>query len=492
MKKPNILFIITDHQAWHGHFTEGGIAPIKLPIWEAFCQKGVLFERAYTSAPICTPSRSSMMTGLYPSRHGLIFNTESPNVPLSFKPGQKLYNHYLEEQGYCNAYIGKWHCDYYKSPQDFGCEGWSLQEYGKIYMSDKYKEYADKNGWGDAKAKIEYDLNNPDWPGQILTLHNESPWHFMNGCGILQGPAEAHEEQFISRLCIEKLHKLSKSDTPFSLVASFWGPHHAFFPSEEFAKKVDPKDIKKYPSFDQDIDILPPKYVAHRDKHHPGVKKIKDWSTWQIILARAYAQALQLDSAIGDLLNELKSLGLEENTMVIWCADHGDAVASHGGMWDKAGTMTQEVMRIPMAIRWPAGFQGGRIKKEFACNMDATATMLDAAGSEIPADMHSHSLLPLCKGDDFEWKDDLVLEHAGHGPSVLLQRMIVFKNFKYVAAEDKNNELYDLEKDPYELNNLINNPDYDDIKKDLFNRIMKHINDINDVMAKEKLAGIEL
>ncbi len=201
---------------------------------------------------------------------------------------------------------------------------------------------------------------------------------------------------------------------------------------------------------------------------------------WQEILAKAYGQGLQTDAAVGEILDALDQSGEADNTIVIWCADHGDAVACHGGLWDKASTFIEEVARVPLAIRWPAGFAGGQVSDQLVSNMDATATMLAAAGVAIPVAMNSRSLLPLCQGDTIvEWPDELVCEHAGHGEN-FPQRIIMHGRFKYVAALYDGDELYDLKQDPYELRNLINDPGCRDVIADLRRRVLRHIAKIND------------
>lgn len=419
-----------------------------------------------------------MVTGIYPSRHGLIWN----GMP-GFDPEQQLYSHYLAQEGYRNAYVGKWHCGDSRLPVDYGIEGWSLPGYGKVYMSDAYKDYAKERGLGEARAHVEYNLNHPDWAGQTLTLHHESPCHFMNGSGVLEGPPEAHEEQFVAHLAVEKLKELSEDSQPWSLVASFWGPHHPYFPSEPYASMVNPASIPEYPSFRDDLSGRPLRHHMHREFRHIGAKEWKDWGVWQQVLARAYGQGLQTDAAVSQVLDVLDESGAAENTVVIWCADHGDAVASHGGLWDKGATFTEEVARIPLAVRWPAGFSGDRSTDQLVSNMDVTATMLDAAGVPVPEALDSRSLLPLCGNHaNADWPDELICEHNGHGED-MRQRIVIHGRFKYVAALYDGDELYDLTDDPYELRNLVDNPEYRDVKADLRERIAAHIERAGDKRA---------
>ncbi len=474
--RPNIVFIITDHQAYYGH-DRAGEYDYKWQNFERFAGEGIRFERAYSVCPLCSPARSSMMTGLYPSSHGIIMNTEVPlfDNQADLDTGQLLYSHYLSQAGYRNGYVGKWHCGRQRLPIDYGIEGWSLPDYGKIYMSDAYRAYAAERGFGDARATIEYNLNYPEWQGREIVLHDPSPWKFMNGSGILAGPPEAHEEQFVAHLACEKLREFAAADQPFSLVVSLWGPHQPYYPSADYADLVDPSDIPEYPSFRDDLSGSPLRHQFHKEISHRSSQAWSDWSTWQEILARCYAQGHQTDAAIGNVLDTLDELSLAENTIVIWLADHGDAVASHGGLWDKSSTFIEEVARVPMAIRWPAGIEPGQRTDQLVSNMDATATMLDAAGIDAPDTMHSRSLLPLCgTADDADWSDELICEHVGHG-HLFPQRMILHDRYKYVFSLHDMNELYDLQEDPFELNNLVHDRQYADIIADMKQRLTRHI-----------------
>ena len=482
MEKPNILFIITDHQAFFGHDRDGEFE-YKHPTYEKFASEGVRFTRAYSVAPVCTPARSSMMTGVYPGTHGLMWNTEFNDVP-DFSQGQQLYSHYLSKAGYRNGYIGKWHCGRERLPIDYGIEGWAMPDYGAPYMSDAYKEYAAKRGFGDAKARFDYHLMHPEWDGKTHTLHHPNPFEFMRGCGVLEGPVEAHEEQFVAHLTIEKLREYAKSHQPFSLVASFWGPHHPYFPSEQYAAMVNPESIPEYPTFNDDLKNKPYRYLIHRDINFPGRATWPDWSSWQTVLSRAYGQGYQTDAAIGQILDALDELELSDNTMVIWCSDHGDTVSSHGGVWDKASTYAEEVARIPMAVRWPKGFEGGKISDDLVSNMDVTATMLEAAGVDTPRNMHSRSMLPVCKDPNTDaWPEHLICEHYGHLGDRIIQRIIIQGDYKYMAALYDGDELYDLKSDPFETNNLIDSDEHADVKADLRSRLVEHIEKTNDTQA---------
>ena len=183
----------------------------------------------------------------------------------------------------------------------------------------------------------------------------------------------------------------------------------------------------------------------------------------------------------------LDETGLAANTLVIWVADHGDAVASHDGLWDKSSTYIEEVARVPLAIRWPGRLPPGARTSRLVSNMDVTATMLDAGGVAVPEEMHSRSLLPLGKdAEGAEWPDQVVAEHNGHGDNIL-QRIVVTDRYKYVAALFDMDELYDLGNDPYELRNLIHSPEYADVRDEMSGRLIEHIETTKDRIASRRL-----
>jgi len=482
--RPNLLFILLDHQLFCGH-DRPGVFTYRHPRFEAFAAQGTRFDRAYCVTPLCTPARASMMTGVYPSAHGLIRNTDYHPMH-DFRQGQLLYSHFLARAGYRNAYIGKWHCGRDRLPIDYGIEGWALPDYGKVYMSPQYEAYAAARGLGDARAHIEHYLDRPHFVGSTQVLHHNSPWYFMQGAGVLEGPPEAHESQFVAHETIGKLRELAAAgdSQPWSLVASFWAPHQPYYPTEPFASMVDPASIPEYPSWRDDLAGRPTRHLLHRNACAPSASTWTDWPTWQRVLGRAYGQGYQTDAAVGEILDALGELGLAEDTLVIWTADHGDALASHGGVFDKMAGFTEEVARVPMAIRWPGHIEPGRRTDARVSNMDVPATMLDAAGAQVPANWDSRSLLAPARSDTSTWPDQLICQHYGHGAIHLVQRVILADRYKYVAVDFDGDEMYDLAADPYEMHNRIDDPAHADVRNDLRRRLLEHIQRTDDRDAR--------
>jgi len=485
---PNILLIIVDHVAFAGHYGNDRY-PYTWPNLEGLARQGAWFERAYAVAPICTPARASIMTGQRPSRHGLRWNSEYNILQnlKDFRDGQKLYCHATATRGYRNAYVGKWHCGLSSLPIDYGIEGWALPEYGNVYGSKKYKDYLLEIGETQPRCRLEHNLSLPDQCGTTVIMDPPDPWIYMEGCGILEGPSKLHEQFFLAHIAEQSLRNLAQNDQPFCLVASFWGPHHPYYPSEEFAALVQPEDIPVYPSYHETLRNKPLRYSAHRDLKGDSRANVKwpDWATWQTVLARCYAQGLQTDAAIGQLLGAVDELGLADNTLIIVTADHGDTIASHGGVWDKHSTFTEEVAKVPLVIKWPGHVEPGKRIAELVTSMDVTGTMQSAAGAPID-DMDGRNLVDLCQADsEIIWADHLICEHYGHSGDILHQRIAYKNQWKYVAVYGGDDELYNLADDPYELTNLISDRSYRSICSELRTLIIEELRRERKIRAGE-------
>ena len=180
-----------------------------------------------------------------------------------------------------------------------------------------------------------------------------------------------------------------------------------------------------------------------------------------------------IDAAGGMILDKLHELGLDKNTLIIWTTDHGDGLACHGGHFDKGSYMCEEVLRIPFAMKWEGVIPAGQVRNEFISTIDFPVTLLDAAGLEYTKNkVHGQSLL--VTGKDTSWREDLMSETQGHGYGEdVMARVIRYKNWKYVITKNDVEELYDLEKDVFELHNLAKDEQYDEVMKDMRARLAK-------------------
>ncbi len=457
---PNIVVIVADHVAFAGHYGDSGYR-YRWPVLERLAAQGAWFDRAYAITPVCTPSRASLLTGKRPDKHGMRWNCEYP-IPYNrteFRDDEVLYCQALAKVGYDNHYVGKWHVGTEHGPQHYGLHGWSLPEYGNVYSCDAYQEYLQRIGQPRPRCHIEHHLLQPELSGTTVPMTPETPWDFMDGAGILSGPAEVHEQFFVANMAADQLRDIAAnpSEKPFSMVVSLWGPHHPYYPSQEFAELVNPADIPQYPSFDETLDDKPLRYRIQRDLRcqHRAFERWPDWKTWQTVLARCYASGLQTDAAIGRITSCLTELGLDDNTLLVVTADHGDGIASHGAGWDKYSSYTEEVGRVPLVMRWPGQIEPQTKVSDPVNLLDVTATVLSAAGATVshPLSLDGEDLLPVMRGE--QSREQMICDHFGHSGDVCFQKILYANGWKYVSAFSAGDELYNLEQDPYELNNVI-------------------------------------
>lgn len=474
--RPNIVFLLNDHQVYYRHGWDSG-PKIQRPHFERLAAGGVVCERAYAACPLCGPARRTMLTGLYPHNHGELKNDS--NHPFD----REVYLDILAHGGYRNYYYGKWHAGE-GTAYDHKCEGFSYPSYNNPYTKPEYKEYLAKRGLPEHQVLIERSFwppvrrdgrKNPMQAGKLYKC--EGSWCNEHASGLTVTPTESHEAFFLANLACNKLGELaaSESDQPFALRIDFWGPHQPYFPSQEFADLYDAEDIPEYGSFRDDLSSKPEIYRT--ENNYPLSENGKliipnplPWSEWQKVIARAYAHVTMVDAAGGLILDALDELGLADNTLVLWTTDHGDGLACHGGHFDKRSYMPEEMVRIPMAVRWPGGVEPGQVSNRLVSNLDVAPTILDAAGLRFQDEVDGASLIPLCTGQDSEWREAVMCETHGHGEEHI-GRLVVTERYKYVANRGQMDELYDLDEDPYEMVNLIDDSAHSDVLSEMRARL---------------------
>jgi arylsulfatase A-like enzyme len=491
MSKPNIVFILNDHQAFYGHGEMAGGPKIQRPNFEKLASEGVEFTRAYTCCPLCAPARRSMLNGVFPHKHKEYTN-------MSFHEFE--YETYLEKlakEGYKNYYYGKWHAGP-GTALDHQCEGFNYRDFNNPYTKPEYKEYLEKNNLPQFEVRIKHnfmDSKNNLW-GKIGIKVKVGELHKVEGdacnehcTGVMTTPKETHEAFFLAELACEKLRELAKSgnEEPFHLRVDFWGPHQPYYATQEFIDLYPPETIPEYPNFSDDLKNKPKVYKAEYNHplHKTGRLIIPNplpWSVWQEVCAINYAQQTLIDEAAGLILDTLKELGLSDNTFVIWTSDHGDGLACHGGHFDKDSYMPEEMMRIPMTIKFPGKITAGLKSDKLVSNIDLAPTFLDLAGASFSHEVDGRSLLSLITQENAEWEEDLMCGTQGHF-TAHLGRVVYTDRYKYIWNDRDKDELYDLEEDPFELNNLIKDDNYVEILTDLKSRLEKWRKKTSDTMT---------
>jgi len=204
---------------------------------------------------------------------------------------------------------------------------------------------------------------------------------------------------------------------------------------------------------------------------HPDAERLT-WNDWAVVIRYYYAFTSLIDSQIGRIVDYLEQTGLIDNTVIIFAADHGETLGSHGGLTDKGWHHFEETHRIPLIIRMPGSEYSGKVVSQFVSLADLYPTILEIAGVEWePESIHGRSLMPLISGNSTTWRDMVVTEFGGVNHLALTQRTLRWGNLKYgynCCCED---ELYDLSMDPHETRNLIRHPDYQVVANELRKRL---------------------
>lgn len=418
-----------------------------------------------------------MLNGQYPHTHKNFYNTST--VPYD----EESYLRMLHEAGYSNYYFGKWHAGAGTPQLHHNCKGFSSEGYGNPYILPEYTSYLKERNLPVAEHLIEYDFNS-------LRLREEGffkdlevgklykcqdTWAGEHAVGVTVTPEDTHESFFLANSACDALDEIAKNpDQPFHLRVDFWGPHQPFFPTQEYIDMYNPKDIPVYGNFfdnlheKADVNHVEDNRILGDDNQRIILPSPLPWKDWQIILSRAYAHISMIDAAAGRIIQKLRALGLDENTIIVWAADHGDALASHGGHFDKCSYMTQEVMRIPMAMQWKGQVEPRQVFDEYVSNIDIPITLLDAAGLRFTQEVHGLSLLNLVKNGNGGWRNSFFGETAGHGYVERIHgRLVVKDEYKLICFENQIDELYDLKKDPYEMNNLATRSEYQEKMREL-------------------------
>jgi arylsulfatase A-like enzyme len=487
---PNILWLMMDHVQFHHYVMTrdgkiGGEKPI-LDAYERVACEGIEFSRAYSVEPICVPARASMVTGMYPIRTGTVTNLAQDNNPNLIK-NYPTYNHYLQPHGYGTGFFGKNHT-HNGSIESMGFDGWSSDGYGQPYLSEEYRSFVNGNGaeyfqeWGynggaQNKTFIMTEVGNWNGPNDPPGYRSTSAGYFTNPSG-----EDVHEADLLAKMTKDYIDKCIREQKKFCVQLNTWGPHQPYQVPAEAKGCINPAGIEEYPSF-RDQSLQRPEFVqAYLKSQNTG---LSTWTQWQPVVARAYESYTYIDMVFGKLLDYLDEKGLAQNTLVIITADHGDELASHGGLTDKGGNLSEEVMHIPLVMRWPGKIAPGTKSDAFVSNVDITPTVIAAAAGEPPAGMDGKNLLPLMlNGDDSQFREYLGF-HFGHQGIVHTQRAFYSGDYKYIATAGDTHELYNLANDPFELHNLINDPASAQIVADMGKAMLAYMDRIGDFDMKE-------
>ncbi|MCK5199741.1 MAG: sulfatase-like hydrolase/transferase, partial [Spirochaetales bacterium] len=427
--KTNIIYIMVDQQRFDMLGAYGNTI-VKTPNIDKLREDGILFSNAFTPTALCGPARTSVFTGQIPTSHGVTRNAEDNNLhrekadPL---PDLPVITDFLE--GYEKIYLGKWHIAETKLPRDYGFNGHNFAHYGfpgsGFYKNlvfnqgpgkeNEYREWITKKGFDIPSVSEQFYGNNPNLRAQELRAK-------------LNCPEEATIPSYLAEEAIRYTADAVSSAKPFFLWLNFWGPHTPCMVPEPYYSMYNPSDIPVDPAFNESFENKPihQKHVSQMW----GVNELP-WEEWQEIIARYYGYITLIDKNIGRYIDYLKENELYENSLIVFTADHGDAMGSNR-LIEKGEFMYDTSYRIPMIIKQPGKAKRDKICNEFVYLHDLFPTAIETAGEDAPILDQAMSLLPLIMGkENSTYRDYVYAQFTAHFTE-FNQRMIRTHRHKFI------------------------------------------------------------
>ncbi len=461
--QPNILWICSDQQRFDSLGCYGN-SFVHTPNLNSLAQEGVLFEHAYSQSPVCTPSRASFLTGRYPRTTRCRQNGQA--IPSDEVLVTKLFH----DAGYVCGLAGKLHL----APcNPHVCKGTEPR------TDDGYDQFFWSHDPNDAWFAHGY----TQWL-RDKNLHRDTrPFQESEYVQVI--PSEAHSQ---TTWCVERAMSFIRSakrfERPWLFSLNMFDPHHAFDPPLEALERY--RDV---------LDDIPlPNYVDSELENKPIWQRIDHAGAYggmsgypyknmtdadhRWIRAAYWAMIDVIDTQVGRLLNFLEEIGQRENTIVIFTSDHGEMLGDHG-IYLKGPYFYDPAVRVPLLISGPGILNSGARSEAFVELVDIAPTLLEASNMERYPGIQGQSLLSLLNGKKelSTHRDDVYCEYYNamgwHREPAAHATMVRSRHHKIVVAHGTGDgELYDLNSDPQETNNLWDSPDYASIKLEMQGRLI--------------------
>jgi choline-sulfatase len=387
--------------------------------------------------------------------HGMYDCTHTvDDARARFRTELPTWSQSLNRAGYHCAYFGKWHVERSNELSRFG---WQHQ------LRDDYAKWRHERGFGDAPR-----------PAMLKELGGTRGYRKSALYGVTDDAADATSTAHIFNRGAEYLENELRPDRPWCLFLSTNAPHDPYIAPRQFYDMYDPSAIPRPASFDDDLRGKP-----NVLKRMQGVWSELSWDDFAQATCCFYATCSMIDAQVGRVLDSLERTGQRDNTVIIFLADHGDMMGAHR-LLTKGATPYEEVYNVPLLISAPDSAAHGSDCDRIVSLGDVCPTVLDLAGVEQSAPCHFRSLVPLL--DDPlgpGWRDEAYAEFHGQR-YFFTQRIIWHGNLKYILNAYDFDEMYDLQADPAELNNVVDDPAYAKAKESMLKAIWTKIRETND------------
>lgn len=437
----NILLLFVDQQRQDCIGCYGNPV-VQTPHIDRLAGSGIRFNNAFTPTAVCSPARTSLQTGRWAHKTGIMHNTAWGSLTGGVKepkPEDRFFSDSLKERGWQLANIGKWHVGTDKNkPAAYGYDNLPFYpDYGFPANHPHYVEYLKKQG-----------VN-----GFNLISEKRDPSGTVLYSGLQEGPQSASIPSYLAEQTIDTIKRFSGNGSPFFISCNFWGPHEPYRVPKKHYEMYRNETIEPWPNFDCNLSDKPDMIKRYGEYWHTG------WFTKDVLsglIAEYYGYITLIDEEIGRILKALDDAGELEQTLIIYSADHGSTAGSYR-MWAKGFGMYDCVTRIPLIVSHPSIMPAE--SDAFVSLLDFAPTFLEAAGCDKPDYLDGSSLLPVLKGSESSVREDYIITEAFGHQVPFWQRMVRTRHTKFVFSPSGKDEFYDLDSDPHETVNIIDRID---------------------------------
>lgn len=467
--KPNILIFMTDHQRGD---TLAPDSSCITPNIDRFRTRAVDFVSASCPAPHCCPSRATFFTGLYPSQHGVWNNVDVDNtLSRGLHDSVRTWSEDLRDAGYRLYFSGKWHVSACESPAERGFE--------LLHHTHTYKEYSHRPytaEWARYYHTRIDEVDDPRGEGEVI----RPGYRRYRQYGFDEKP---FGDQDVVTAAVEKLGELSDEAEPWLLFIGPLGPHDPYVVPQRFYDLY--SDVKlDLPLSAGDRMTDKPALYRRTQARYAQLEEREQLESLRHYLAFCSYE----DYLFGQLLDSLDKAGHTEDTLVLYCSDHGDYAGAHG-LWAKGLPCFREAYDICFMLGGPGIVRPGRSSEAFVGLHDWAPTILDICGIDAGRSFPGRSLVPILR-DEEDNEPDHVFTQTNGNEIYGIQRAVWNRRWKYVFNSFDYDELYDLEADPHELVNLLHDSDpltgpYAEIVRELCAAMWRFAHAMDDSIAND-------
>ena len=426
--KPNIILILTDDQPPH-------TLPYMPILQRELVAKGIQFTNAFVTTPLCCPSRASILTGQYAHNHGVKTNRAPEGGATAFND-QSVLPVWLHDAGYQTGFLGKYLNGYNDLPEGYIPPGWD--DWQVFFKRDPNLDYY-----------YNYSLNEN---GKIVQYGQDS---------------QEFSTDLLARKAVDFINQSDQK--PFFLVVSIFAPHQSYQAADrhkDLFKSLDEFERYRPASFfESDLTDKP---VWASEIERPTIDYVDK------VHERMLRSLMSVDDAVGDIISALEKRDIRDNTIVVFMSDNGMSMGDNGVFGKNCPY--DPCLHVPFIVSYPPLTSKPRIDEHLILNIDIAPTFMDVAGASAPIKMDGASILPILGDPSQAWRDGFLLEHyqdlgdvEESGLAFLIPGYVGYRtsHWKYIKYDTGELELYDLLKDPFEMDNKAYQNDYEQVVLDL-------------------------